>query len=151
MAISVNWVTGVISVPKADTVLVGTDPVSGREIRTFDTEQFHKDLRVEEESEDGRPGFPITHSYDSASTIDGVLYAAKFTLNDYYSVEFEDGSYRVVLQNTNNNLAGKTVINQVSIQPSNSAGLIGVSTLSETNQWARKASDNAEQANLKLG
>lgn len=125
MAISVNWPTGIISVPKADTVLFGTDPVTGREIRTFDTEQFHKDLRAIEETDAGRPGFPITHSYDSETIIDGVSYAAKMIISSYYTVEFEDGQYRVILQNTNNNVATVAVVNQVSIQPSNSAGLIG--------------------------
>lgn len=125
MAISVAWETGIISVPKADTALVGTDPITGREIRTFDTEQFHKDLRSELESQSGRP-FPSTHSYDSETIIDGVNYAAKITMNlNYYSIEFEDGTYRVVLINTNNNIAGGTIINNVSIQPSNSAGLVG--------------------------
>lgn len=126
MAISVDWPTGIITVPKADTVFASTDPISGREVRTFDTEQFHKDLRSLEESEDGRPGFPRTHDYDSETIIDGVNYAAKITMNlTYYSILFEEGTYRVVLINTNNNIAAGAVINSVSVQPTNSAGLVG--------------------------
>jgi hypothetical protein len=125
MAINIAWETGLISVPKVDTILIGTDPITGREIRTFDTEQFHKDLRSSLESQAGRP-FPNTHLYAAETIIDGINYAAKITMNlNYYRIEFENGSYRVVLINTNNNIAGGTVINNVSIQPSNAAGLVG--------------------------
>lgn len=125
MAISVAWETGIISVPKSDTVFFGTDSVTGRELRTFDTLQFHRDLRSLLESVPGRP-FPNTHSYEKETTIDGVSYASKLTINSaYYKVEFEDGNYRVILINTNNNIATVTVVNSVSIQPTNSAGLVG--------------------------
>jgi hypothetical protein len=165
MAVSITWETGIISVPKADTVLIGTDPASGREIRTYDTDQFHKELRALLESQAGRP-FPNTHTHDPQTTIDGVTFAAKIIINDgYYQVEFENGTYRVVFINTNNNIATVSVVNSVSIAPTNSAGLIagGGSTVWSTPEkdqiiadviegvsWSRKASDEAEQANQKL-
>lgn len=117
MAISVDWPTGVISVPKADTVLIGTDPISGREIRTFDTVQFHVDLRILQDTVDGRV-WPRTHGYSETQ------FAPDLTMTSYFTVEFEDGTYRVSLIKTNNNIADVSVINQVSIQPNNSAGLI---------------------------
>lgn len=127
MAITVTPQTGVILVPQADTVLSGTDPISGRQIRTFDTDQFHEDLRDWEESVEGR-AWPLTHTWNSTVTIDGVPYAPQFELVNNYQVEFEEvaSPWRVILEGSNNNIASFTVVNDVSIQPTNSAGLIGV-------------------------
>ncbi len=124
MAISIDWPTGVIFVPKADTVLAGTDPISGREIRSFDTDQFHEDLRDEEETVAGR-AWPLTHSYNAAVVIDGVAYAPQLTMVNNYQVEFESVGtpWRVIFTSTNNNIASFSVVNDVSIQPGNSAGL----------------------------
>ena len=124
MAISVDWPTGVITVPKADTVLVGTDPISGREIREFDTDAFHEDLRSEEETVAGR-AWPITHQWNSAVSLGGVTYAPQFIVVNDYQIEFEEvmTPYRVVFTSTNNNIADFSVVNNVSIQPGNSAGL----------------------------
>lgn len=122
MTISVDWPAGVITVPKADTVLTGTDPISGREIRSFDTDAFHENLRSEEETAAGR-AWPITHFWNAEATLGGVTYAPQFIVVNNYQVEFENGSYRVVFTSTNNNIADFSVVNDVSIQPGNSAGL----------------------------
>lgn len=127
MAITIDWVTGVVSVPKADTTLTGTDPISGREIRSFDTDQFHVDLRIQEDSLEGRT-WPVTHDYNSDATFGGATFAPQFILKNSYTVEFEDGTYRVVFTSTNNNIADYSVVNNVSIQPGNSAGLQTVAT-----------------------
>lgn len=127
MAISVDWPAGVISVPKADTVLTGTDPISGREIRSYDTDAFHEALRDAEETAAGR-AWPLTHLYNAASTLGGVTYAPQLILVNDYQVEFESVGtpWRVVFTSTNNNIADFSVVNDVSIQPGNSAGLIRV-------------------------
>lgn len=124
MAISVTWPTGVIFVPQADTVLVGTDPISGREIREFDTDQFHENLRSEEETVAGR-GWPITHLYNADVALGGVVYAPQFIMVNNYQVEFEQVAqpWRVIFTGTNNNIADFSVVNNVSIQPGNSVGL----------------------------
>lgn len=127
MAISVDWPTGVISVPKADTTLTGTDPISGREIRSYNTDLFHEALRDAEETVAGR-AWPITHTYDASSVLGGIVFAPKLEMVNSYQVEFENGSYRVVFTSTNNNIAEFSVINDVSIQPGNSAGLQTVAT-----------------------
>jgi len=44
-----------------------------------------------------------------------------------YTVTFEDGQYRVTLLGANSNVADVTNVNQVSIQPNNSAGQVVVS------------------------
>jgi len=120
MAISVTWTTGVVFVPKADTVLVGTDPISGREIRQFDTDLFHQNLRKAEETEEGR-AWPLTHMYNAIVILGGVTYEPQMEMVNNYQTEFEAGTYRVVFTNTNNNIADFSVINGVSIQPQNAA------------------------------
>ncbi len=122
MAISVDWPTGVITIPKADTVLVGTDPISGREIRSYDTDAYHEELREQEETVAGR-AWPITHLWNAAQSLGGVTYAPQFITVNNYQHEFEDGTYRVVFTSTNNDIADFSVVNNVSIQPGNSAGL----------------------------
>lgn len=140
MSLSVNWPTGVITVPKADTVLVGTDPISGRQIRTYNSDTFRRELRDLEDDEAGR-AFSRTHDYNPQVIFGGVTYAPQLKVNSaYYTVEFEDGTYRVSLQGTNNNIADVSVINSVSIQPNNSAG----NTVPVTPEaiWAAKKDDN---------
>ena len=140
MSLSVNWPTGVITVPKADTVLVGTDPISGRQIRSYNSDTFRRELRDLEDDEAGRV-FDRTHDYNPAVTLGGVVYAPQLIVNSaYYTVEFEDGTYRVSLQGTNNNIADVSVINSVSIQPNNSAGNTVPVTADDV--WAAKKVDN---------
>lgn len=144
MAISVNWVTGVVSVPKADTTLTGTDPISGREIRSFDTDQFHVNLRIAEDSLEGR-SWPLTHQYNAESTLGGTIYAPQLIMVNSYQVEFEATvtPWRVVFTSTNNNIADFSVVNHVSIQPGNSAGLQIVATGS-----ALQPGEKAELSNI---
>ena len=127
MAISVNELTGVISVPKSDTVLIGTDSISGREIRTYDCESLRIQLRDWEDSEVGRDR-PTTHTVTREEALGITTFSRVFKITDaYYTVEFLDPlaeQYRVVLTGNNNNVADVAVINGVSVQPSNSAGLI---------------------------
>lgn len=119
----VNWPTRNIFVPKVDTVAAGVDPVTGREIRTYDTVAlFHKQLRAAEVTADGRGAHLTTHSYGATQ------YAPDISLINNFTVEFEDGTYRVVLVGSNNNIAERAVVNSVSIQPGNSAGLQIVAT-----------------------
>ena len=127
MAISVDWPAGVITIPKADTTLVGTDPISGREIREYDTDAYHEELREQEETVAGR-AWPITHLWNAEVSLGGVLYAPQFLTVNNYQHEFEDGTYRVVFTSTNNDIADFSVVNNVSIQPGNSAGLQKVTT-----------------------
>ncbi|MEO1399680.1 MAG: hypothetical protein AAFV72_00310 [Cyanobacteria bacterium J06635_1] len=126
MAISIDWPTGVITVPRADMALVQTDPF---EIRDLDLEVFRKALRSLEDSEDGRV-FPITHSYSPQTQLGGTTFAGQVNiLSEYYSVTFEDGQYAVNLIGANSNVSDVANLNQVSIRPQNSAGLIAVDEL----------------------
>lgn len=116
-----DWSTLTINVPQADLT-----PVSGS-LYSQDTNAYRQVLKGIEASEEGM-AFPDCHSHNATYTVVGVTYARKFTIEFPYSHEYEDGQYTVLLTGSNNNLfdveGGVLVRNQVSIIPSNSAGLI---------------------------
>lgn len=118
MAISVNWITGEITVPKADTTLVQASP----EIRALNTSQFWLDLKDAEASADGAP-WPDTQVNFPSYTIQGIVYAQAYRIIPPYFVTFEDGQYAVTLDGTNNNILEVATQNQVRLASSNSAGL----------------------------
>ena len=117
MAISVNWVTGEITVPRADMPLVQASP----EIREHDIDAFRLTLRDMEDDPDGRP-WSRTHNHNTTITIAGVIYARSVEIIDPYFVTYEDGAYVVNLVGANNNVFVKRTFNSVSVNPSNSAG-----------------------------
>lgn len=119
MAISVNWITGEITVPKADMSIIQASP----EIRALDTEQFWLDLKDLEHSADGMP-WPDTQSNIPSFVISGFTYVQSFRIIAPYFVTFEDGQYGVALQGTNNNILDNATQNQVRIASQNSAGNI---------------------------
>lgn len=121
MAISVNWFTKVITVPKADlTLIVGS-------LYEMDTDQFRKDLKSLEDDAEGMP-FQDTHRHSTEVTVAGTTYARAIEIINGYSITFEDGQYAVRLVGSNNNFFdvenGILNRNQVSVIPTNSAGLI---------------------------
>ncbi len=123
MAISVNWATLVITVPKADTTLVDIGPP---EIRSYDVyEKLWKELKDIEDSEEGMP-FLDTQSHNPPVTVSGLLLARVIQIINGYTVEFEDGQYQVNLLGANHNVGDVRVANQVSLATQNSAGLITI-------------------------
>lgn len=120
MATAIDWVTGIISVPKADMVLIQSNPV---EIRELQTNAWRLELRDLEDDVSGRP-WPRTHNHNADVLVGGISLADVFLILDPYTITFEDGQYAVYLQGTNNNILEKTNKNQVSVNPSNSAGLV---------------------------
>lgn len=125
MATTVDWPTGIISVPRADMTLVQSSPF---EVRELDLDQFRKDLRALEDSENGRPS-PLTHSYNGTYTLAGDVYADAVLLNTvYYSVTFEDGQYAVNLEGANSNVGDVVNLNQVSVRSKNTAGKIVITS-----------------------
>lgn len=119
MAVSIAWGTKVISVPKADLTLV-----SGT-LYALDTDWFRAQLKGLEDDEAGIP-FPDTHTHNTEVTIAGTTFARVIEIINGYTVTFEDGQYAVRLDGSNNNIFDEGIINrnQVSIIPTNSAGLI---------------------------
>lgn len=123
MAISINHSTKVISIPKADTTLVGTNPMTGYEIRSYDEYAFMRELADYMDSEAGVT-LPNAYSHNTQVTISGVVYARTLTILSPYTVTFENGTYQVKLVGgTNNNLLDVLNPNSVSVIPANSAGL----------------------------
>lgn len=120
MAISIDWPTGVISVPKADTTLVDIGPP---EIRSLDVNQFRKDLNALQAGEEGM-AFDITHTHNPPVSVGGITLARVVELINGYTVTFENGSYAVNLTGANNNISDVMNLNTVSLRSANSAGLI---------------------------
>ena len=121
MAITIDWAnTKVISVPRADMTLIQSSPT---EIRELNTNSFRLELLDLADNPDGRP-WEKTHQHDTETLLGGITYARKLQILDPYTVTFEDGQYAVNLTGSNNNILDKTNKNQVSVNPSNSAGLI---------------------------
>lgn len=119
MAISVDWPTKVITVPRADMQLIQSNPT---EIRTLNLESFHLTLRDLEDDYDGMP-WDRTHRYAAPVTVGGVQLAAVVEIVNDYTVTFEDGQYAVNLVGANSNVGDRVNVNQVSVRSANSAGL----------------------------
>ena len=119
MAVSVDWNTLVISVPQSDLTFV-----SGT-LYALDTEAFRREMIALMDDVVGMPFLdPISHNTEV--TIAGVTYARFIEIINGYTVTFEDGQYAVRLDGSNNNIFDEGIINrnQVSVIPTNSAGLI---------------------------
>ena len=121
MAITVDYLTKVISVPQADLTLI-----SGT-LYELDTNQFRLDLASIQGSEEGIWADTM-FSHNTEVTIAGTTFARTIEIINGYSIEFEDGQYTVRLVGSNNNIfdvqGGILVQNQVQVLPTNSAGLI---------------------------
>jgi len=70
MAVSVDWITGVITVPRADMTLIQASP----EVRELDTTAFFDELKLLEASAEGMP-WPDTQRHNLSYTISGITYA----------------------------------------------------------------------------
>lgn len=119
MAITINWGTKVIYVPRADLELMQASP----EIRRLNLNWFRIQLKALEASEDGM-AFPDTHRHNTEVELAGLTYARIVEIINSYAVEFEDGQYTVNCEGANHNLSDVKVANQVSIIVNNAAGLI---------------------------
>lgn len=121
MAVTVDWLTFVITIPQADL----TDLGGG--VYELDVDWFRLQLKAIEESVDGMP-FTDTHVHNTEIILSGVTYARFVEIISPYTVEFEDGQYTVIAKGANHNIADVKVANQVSLITQNSAGLIVVNT-----------------------
>ena len=117
MSLSINWAMKVISIPQSYLT------PKGGSVYELDVDVFRKDLKSIEDSEVGMI-FPDTHRHNTEVVIGGVTYARTVEMINGYTVTFEDGQYIVNLVGANNNVVDVATLNQVSIRPSNAAGLI---------------------------
>jgi len=121
MAVSIDWATKIISVPKTDLTLV-----SGV-VYEYDLTDFRLELKSLEDDEEGMP-FLDTHIHNVEVTLAGATYASTIEIVNGYTVTVEDGQYAVNFYGANSNIMDVTNVNQVSIRTANSAGLIEVAT-----------------------
>ena len=120
MAISVNWGTGVISVPKAD--LTQITPTLFEQ----DANVFRLALKDLEDDATGGMASLKTNDHNTEVLLSGVTYARIIEILAPYTIEWEDGQYAVRIVGANHNFADVKVLNQVSLVIGNSAGLITV-------------------------
>jgi len=126
VAISIDWPTKVITINQSDCTLI-----SGT-LYELDTDTFRLALKALEDDEEGMPWLR-THKHNTEVTIAGVTYARFVEIINGYSVTFSPNSqWSVKLTGSNNNIwdveNGILNQNQVQVIPTNSAGLITIST-----------------------
>lgn len=127
MAMTVDWPNKLISVPQADLTLI-----SGT-LYEMDTEgYFRTELMALMDDEQGM-AWPTPMQHNTAVTVAGVTYARVIEIINGYQVQFTpDSQWTVRLAGSNNNIFdvenGVLVQNQVQVIPTNSAGLIQVTT-----------------------
>ena len=121
MAYSVDWPSKVVFVPKADLTVLDL----ANEIYELNVLSFWAEIH------DIQDGEGITYdtimASNAPSDIGGVTLVRVVEVINSYRIEFEDGPYQVNLVGANNNILQARVQNQVSLNPSNSAGAIIVS------------------------
>lgn len=120
MAITIDPLTYVINVPKADLTLIQSSPT---EIRELNLNAFRLDLK---DLEDDQQGMVMvkTHSHNTEVLLGGITYARSIEILEPYTTTFEDGQYAVNLVGANSNVGDRINVNQVSVRSQNSAGLI---------------------------
>jgi hypothetical protein len=119
MAITIDWATKVINVPKVDTTLVSSSPF---EIRELNIDTFRLALKDLEDDPEGMP-FLTTHLHNTTVTVGGVTLARVVEIINGYTITFEDGNYAVNLVGANSNIADVVNLNSVQVRAANSAGL----------------------------
>ena len=138
MAITIDPMTYVINVPKADMSIIQSSP----EVRELDVDAFRLELRALEDNQAYNMCMLKTHDHYTEVTISGDVYPRMVIVLDPYTVEFEDGQYTVKCTGANHNLVDVKVANQVSLIVGNSFGLIASPKITELWQLQGLDSDN---------
>ena len=119
---TVDWPTRVIEVPTSDLTLI-----SGSSYQYSIGDTFRSDLQTLEASEEGIV-FPVAHRHNTSVTLAGLTLARTVEIINDYTLTFENGSYKVLLEDANHNVADVLNLNSVSIITQLSAGLIEAGT-----------------------
>ena len=141
MAISIDWPTGVITIPRADMTLVQSVPF---EVRELDLEAFRLELKDLEDSDQGMV-WPKTHNHNTTVTVGGTTLARVIEIINGYTITFEDGTYAVSALGANSNVADVLNLNSVQLRTANSAGLVAGSGGAVDIDEAQLAADIAAQ------
>lgn len=120
MAYLPDWIAKHIVIPRADLI-----PLGGSRYR-LDMSDFHKEMRRLEWDFGEGLWAPNVVEYVAPITVGGTDLAPVVTVINDYTFEFEEfvDAYSVELNGANSNLADVTIVNNVSVRPKNSAGLI---------------------------
>lgn len=125
MAISVNHVTKVIYIPRADLVEIQSAPSF---IYQLNMPWLWLQLTDLQDDAAGMVYDDMVLNNPPVN-VGGVTLARVIQIINGYTVEFEDGQYAVNLTGANTNLQDVAIVNQVSVRPNNSAGLQDLTTL----------------------
>lgn len=120
MAVTVDWVTRVITVLPTDLTPVSVG------LYELDVNWLRLQLKNIEDSEEGMT-FPTTHIHYSEYVASGVTYARAVVIVNGYTITFDDSlndHYSVRCVGANHNIADVKNVNSVSLIVGNSAGLI---------------------------
>ena len=126
MALSINPITHVISVPQADLAFV-----SGT-LYNHDTNAFRLELKSWEDSAEGIVQ-PKTHTHNTQVTLGGLTLTRVIEILPPYTITYQNLSYAVNLIGSNNNIADRLNLNLVSVRSNNSAGMVTVTSGSGLN------------------
>lgn len=138
MAITIDWNSKVINVPKTFLSLVTAGPPPVYEL---DINEFRQALNDLQDSEEGMV-YPTTHNHTPETSLSGTVFSRVVEIVNGYTITFEDGQYAVNLVGANSNISDVTNVNQVSIRAFNTAGLVTGS--GGGGGSAPSAEDNAE-------
>lgn len=137
MAISVSP-SRVITIPKTDMTLVQSIPI---EIRELNTNTFRMWLHDWADGEDGN-AMPFPFRHNTEVSVGGITLARVIEIINGYTVTFQDGNYAVNLTGSNSNIGDVVNLNQVSVRSNNSAGLIGLSEITESAYATKRFVEN---------
>ena len=124
--ITIDWITKIISVPKADMTLIQSVPT---EIRELNINDFRIALKDIEDNVDGMANLD-THQHNTEVLLSGITYARVFEIINGYTITFEAGTYSINAVGANSNISD--VVNPsagVTLNTANSAGLISTSSI----------------------
>lgn len=122
MAISINWATRTIIVPKADLTFIGGITYE------LDVDVLRLALKDLEDGEEGI-AFPTTHTHNTQVVLSGTTYARTFEVINGYTIDFtspDSDHYTIKCVGANHNIADvlASTHRHFSLIVGNSAGLI---------------------------
>lgn len=119
MAITIDYSTYTINIPRTDMTLISSSPTEIRQLNINDFRQTLNDLM----DDVAGMAHPTNHVHTAPLTISGVTLARVVEILSPYTITFEDGQYNVNIVGGNSNISDVVNKNQVGVNTANSAGL----------------------------
>lgn len=120
MAYQPDWIAKHFVIPRSDLTFISGDEY------LLDMAEFHKEVRRLEWAFGEGLEYVDVIEYVAPISVGGTDLAPVVSVVNDYTFEFEEfvNPYIVNIEGANSNLADVTVVNNVSVRPKNSAGLI---------------------------